>query len=284
MAADFNKPTVDDPSYINVLPSIREQFKVVSTMSYGNAVSASLPTGAVQFLDGRLQKWNGSAFINVPIGLTGGGTGASTAGGARIALNVPEAGTASNQVRTNAQSDALYVPTSREITTSGALTGGGAMNGDVDISIPDASTSAKGAVQLYNGLNSTSTSLALTAAQGKVLAESSIYYNSATLPAPSGEFTGGSCKVVRVGDVVTITGKFTHSSDSGVFSASGFIPSWARSGRTGSVTLHYSTGSNLGIVTVGGLNDSYLGFFYENNSGSALSRTDTDNFTISYTV
>ena len=37
------------------------------------------------------------------------------------------------------------------------------------VSIADGTTSAKGAVQLYNGLDSTSTSLALTAAQGKIL-------------------------------------------------------------------------------------------------------------------
>lgn len=276
MAADFSKPTVDDPSYINVLASIREQFQVVSTMSYGNAVPGSLPTGAVQFLDGRMQKWDGSAFVNSPIGISGGGTGASTAAGARVALNVPEAGVAGSQVRTNAQSDALYVPTSREITTSGALTGGGAMTGDVDISIADASTSTKGAVQLYNGLNSTSTSLALTAAMGKSLSDSMPYYNESILGS-SNQLTGGSCLIVRVGSMITISGYFTHSPDTTPESAVGYIPSWARpyspiTGPTSAGNVYFTSPDKRLVIQP----DGTMSFVYSSTS------TATSGFTITY--
>ena len=171
MAADFDTPTIAGESYVDILSGIRAKFEVVSTMSYGDAVQGSIPTNAVQFLDGRMQKWDGSSFQNAPISITGGGTGASNAAGARVALAVPQAGTLAGQVRTNGESDLLYVPTSRQVSTSGALTGGGTLDGDVTVSIADASTSVKGAVQLFNGLNSTSTSLALTAAMGKALAE-----------------------------------------------------------------------------------------------------------------
>lgn len=281
MAADFDTPTIAGESYVDILSGIRAKFEVVSTMSYGDAVQGSIPTNAVQFLDGRMQKWDGSSFQNLPISITGGGTGASTAAGARAALGVPQAGTLTGQVRTNGESDLLYVPTSRQVATSGALTGGGTLDGDVTVSIADASTSAKGAVQLYNGLNSTSTSLALTAAQGKALLDAMPYYNSETL-GPSGSLTSGSCKVVRVGDTVTISGRFDHTSGVSKSSGTSYIPSWALPPSAVKVGNSYVSGSDSTTIT--GLNvfirvsNGALGFLYD------TSRATTYDFTISYTV
>lgn len=167
MAADFNKPTITGDAYVDVLGEIRAQFEVVSTMSYGDALNTKV--GAVQFLDGSLQKWSGSSFNVVPVSITGGGTGASTAAGARTALNVNEKGTLGAQVRSNAESDALYVPQSRTITTAGALNGGNSLDSNISLTVDSATTSQQGVVQLFNGVNSTSTTQALTAAQGKAL-------------------------------------------------------------------------------------------------------------------
>ena len=65
MAADFNKPTITGDAYVDVLGEIRAQFEVVSTMSYGDALNTKV--GAVQFLDGSLQKWDGASFNVVPV-------------------------------------------------------------------------------------------------------------------------------------------------------------------------------------------------------------------------
>ena len=276
MAADFDKPTINGESYVDILSGIRAKFEVVSTMSYGDAVQGSIPTNAVQFLDGRLQKWDGSSFQNAPISITGGGTGASTAAGARAALGVPQAGTLAGQVRTNGESDLLYVPTSRQVATSGALTGGGTLDGDVTVSIADASTSAKGAVQLYNGLNSTSTSLALTAAQGKALADNQIYYNSTTLGV-SGQLTSGSCKIVRIGDGVIISGLYNHSSRTVIDSSTGLIPTWGRPSNTVANSCVYPEAGTVGARLVVKTDGSFR--FYRSSAA-----TSTGFFTISYTV
>lgn len=281
MAADFDTPTIAGESYVDILSGIRAKFEVVSTMSYGDAVQGSIPTNAVQFLDGRLQKWNGSSFQNAPISITGGGTGASTAAGARSALGVPQAGTLAGQVRTNGESDLLYVPTSRQVATSGALTGGGTLDGDVTVSIADASTSAKGAVQLYNGLNSTSTSMALTAAQGKALADNQGYLNEATI-ASSGDMTSGSAKVVRSGSLVVISGSFNWSSSSIPRELSaGAIPSWARP-PTAKNNAYLLQGGGARTCTV--FSSGSMQFSYYSWSGSLQSTTNSLGFTISYTV
>lgn len=285
MAADFDTPTIAGESYVDILSGIRAKFEVVSTMSYGGAVQGSIPTNAVQFLDGRLQKWDGSSFQNAPISITGGGTGASTAGGARSALGVPQVGTLAGQVRTNGESDLLYVPTSRQVSTSGALTGGGTLDGDVTVSIADASTSAKGAVQLYNGLNSTSTSLALTAAQGKALLDAMPvdvgYYNATTLGA-SGDMTSGSAKVVRSGSLVVISGSFNWSSSSIPRELSaGAIPSWARPSTTKN-NAYLLQGGGARSCTV--FSSGSMQFSYYSWSGSLQSTTNSLGFTISYTV
>lgn len=55
----------------------------------------------------------------------------------------------------------------RRVNTTGPLTGGGTLEQDLNISIKDATTAQKGAVQLNNTVTSTSTVLALTARMGK---------------------------------------------------------------------------------------------------------------------
>jgi len=292
MAADFNKPTITGDAYVDVLGEIRAQFEVVSTMSYGDALNTKV--GAVQFLDGSLQKWSGSSFDVVPVSITGGGTGASTAAGARTALNVNEKGTLAAQVRSNAESDALYVPQSRTISTAGALNGGNSLDSNISLTVNSATTSQQGVVQLFNGLNSTSTTQALTAAQGKVLndiqysqasnivylldfASVTIDYQEATISA-SGTLTGGDAKIVKVGNMVTISGKFLHSSSTLRASNTGAIPSWGRPDSDGALNCYvFEDGSNTGRRVFVNSNGQ-ISFFY------TASVTDTLGFTISYTI
>ena len=56
-----------------------------------------------------------------------------------------------------AAGDVGAVPTSRAITVSGAAVGGGTLTGNVDINVPDASTTVKGAVRLTGDLAGTAT-------------------------------------------------------------------------------------------------------------------------------
>lgn len=276
MAADFNKPTITGDAYVDVLGEIRAQFEVVSTMSYGDALNTKV--GAVQFLDGSLQKWSGSSFNVVPVSITGGGTGASTPAGARAALNVNEKGTLGAQVRSNAESDALYVPQSRTVSTGGALNGGGTLDSNISLTVDSATTENEGVVQLFNGLNGTSTTQALTAAQGKVLGDRADvgYYQAETLGV-SGDFASGSCKVVRVGDMVTITGSYNHSSSASASSSSSLVPSWARPSST--VSNGYSLedgGTGRREVSI-----SSTGSIFFNYSSSF---NNSSRFTISYTI
>lgn len=283
MAADFNKPTITGDAYVDVLGEIRAQFEVVSTMSYGDALNTKV--GAVQFLDGSLQKWDGASFNAVPVSITGGGTGASTAAGARAALNVNEKGTLAAQVRSNAESDALYVPQSRTISTAGALNGGNSLDSNISLTVDSATTSQQGVVQLFNGLNSTSTTQALTAAQGKVLNDAiSALTDTSTVSAPSGTLTSGSCKITRIGNIISITGKFSHSLANSANSADGFIPSWALPTVGSQISNSYrSSGGDLYHVAVN--NAGKISFsYYEAITNTFLDTFGSSDFTISYTI
>lgn len=277
--ADFDKPTVDS-TYVEQFEDIRKNMDAVAVMF--NGVSASnIPINAIQYSGGVFGLWNGSSFSPVPVSVSGGGTGAVTASEARLNLGI----------LSQVESNAVYMQQSANLSD---LTNKGTARTELDVYskaesnaiVPAASTSVQGKVQLNNTLTSTSTSQALTAAQGKALNDliSALpSYQEATLGA-SGGLTSGSCKVARVGSIVTISGLYTHSSSTGPQSANGFIPSWAWPSGINSQNNYAVALSTIESkqVSVGG--GGQLSFLYVNSSGSSSADTQTGNFTISYTV
>jgi hypothetical protein len=83
--ADFNKPTQND-EYTSVLDDIRSNVSISATMNYAGA--SNIPLNSVQFISGAFQTYNGAEFVNQPVSITGGGTGASNSSAARGNLNV----------------------------------------------------------------------------------------------------------------------------------------------------------------------------------------------------
>ena len=84
--ADFDKPTLDD-TYVNVLPDIRLNQAANALMFNGVTVS-NIPAGAIQYAGGVFGTWNGASFDVTPVVIGGGGTGATTAAGARANLDL----------------------------------------------------------------------------------------------------------------------------------------------------------------------------------------------------
>jgi len=86
MSADFDKPGLDDP-YTEVLPDIRDNQKSLATM-FNTGAAFNTPLNAVQFLGGKFSLFNGASFDITPVAVAGGGTGATTAAGARANLSL----------------------------------------------------------------------------------------------------------------------------------------------------------------------------------------------------
>lgn len=103
----------------------------------------------------------------------------------------------------------------------------------------------------------------------------------------SGQFLSGSVRVVRVGNVVTLSSAgnvdFTHASATSGFCAAGLLPIWARPSHFVSNVADFN-GAWLTRVEVYGVGQ--FGFSYRDWAGSGSSQTGTNNrqFTISYTV
>jgi len=98
--------------------------------------------------------------------------------------------------------------------------------------------------------------------------------NSTTVTLTGGLFSGGSVKIERRGNTVTLTGSGSHSS-SDLVASDAIIPLWARPATPG-VSTSYKWNPHNQQVTVS--SSGVLLFWY-----SAL-RTSTDGFTISYVV
>lgn len=83
--ADWSKPALGD-LYENFLQYLKDRDVDLATMFA--APATNVPVGAVRWNDTnkRLEKWSGSAWTVLPIGVTGGGTGATTVATARSAL------------------------------------------------------------------------------------------------------------------------------------------------------------------------------------------------------
>lgn len=292
--ADWEKPNNSEPAHPNVLRDLADKDTHTGTMgqsgTYTNRPEGFMIWDNIAKLFKRL---TGGIETIVKLSIAGGGTGGATAAEARANLGTNEAGTGAAQTRTNAENDTIYTPLTRTISTGGALSGGGSLDGDLSLSIADSSTTTKGAVQLDNTLTSTATDKALTAAQGKVLKDDVDtlqgevdlntakvdvgFYQTATLGV-SGDLTGGSCKVVRVGDMVTISGYFSHASATFIESAADYLPDWAapNSGVENAFknTYYVSSGVEYSVI----ISERRLVFRYSSSTILTLQ------FTITYTV
>jgi len=284
---DWNKPTNSDPAHPNVLSDLNDKDTYAITLGQTNAGFTALPEGTINYdHDGKfLRRKEGTLFNPVQISLAGGGTGASDAQGARQNLNVGESGTELNQVRTNQQNNNVFCQLTRQVATQSPLSGGGQLDGDLTLTIQDATTAQKGAVQLDNTLTGTAVDKALTAAQGKALNDKITplqnivdvgFYQEQVL-GTSGNLSVGSCKIVRVGSLVTISGSFSHSSSSSPSSSTGYIPIWGRPSYTPSVNAYLVIEGAFSAI-VNAHSDGVIGFQYSQN------QTITNEFTISYTV
>lgn len=90
MAADFNKPVTTD-NYVDLLAMLRDNQEVLARMFASGTVATNIPNGSVRFDSGKFQTWNGSAWVDVPVSIDGGGTGAQSAADARVALGTNNA-------------------------------------------------------------------------------------------------------------------------------------------------------------------------------------------------
>lgn len=251
MAADFDKPTINGESYVDILSGIRAKFEVVSTMSYGDAVQGSIPTNAVQFLDGRLQKWDGSSFQNAPISITGGGTGASTAAGARAALGVVGETELANDYLSKA----------------------GNLSGIADTSI------ARQILDVYS-ISEVDDAISIVSSELDGL------FSTAQANAPSGDFVSGGLKISKAGNTVTISNNvsgsgFSHSSNQSPDSLNGLVPAEFRP-QQNAFNAYYNTFGDYRTILVN--TDGRISFFYSDSSGNPVAKTSTGGFTISYTV
>lgn len=297
MAISWNEPSNSEPAHTEVLADLGEKDTFSLTMCQTDPGYTNVPEGAMKWDNSQnlFRRLESSVFNIKPISLAGGGTGATDAAGARTVLQVNKTGTGASEARTNSQNDLRFVQPARSISTTSPLTGGGDLSANRTLSVLNASTSQVGVVKLENTLNSTSTVLALTAAQGKVLNDllagntssigtlntfmnTTIDYNEEQL-LQSGGLSSGSCKVVKVGSMVTISGSFFHSGTIAAASATGYIPSWARPSASVLNSYIFEDASNGLIgrrVTVSA--SGQLTILYSESSTASLG------FTISYTI
>lgn len=278
--ADFNKPEVTQ-TYIQLLQDIRDNQEELAKM-FSGVTPANTPAGAVRFANNRFSTYNGSAWVDTPVGITGGGTGAANPSAARTALSVLEAGTGGTQARNNAENDAKFVDKTRTVSTSGALSGGGDLSANRTLTVRNASTTQTGVVQLESGLESTSTTTAATASTVKQLKDQQLYYETLELTGASKDIASGSCRVTRIGNVVTISGWLYHGSKSNPETELQYIPSWAipinntvHSCYTAETDAVYA----MVVTSFGALKFRYLDW-----AGMSVNKTGTRSFNVSYVL
>lgn len=267
--ADFSKPTVTQV-YTEVFTDIRENQEELAKM-FSGSVPSNTPTGAVRFLNGTFSTYNGSAFVDTPIAIAGGGTGATTPSAVRSNFDLMssseisaqfvagQAGTGSGEFRNNGQNDNRFVQGQAGTGTTQFRNN----NQNDNRFVQGQSGTADSQVQ-----NNSQNRAEYSIIPGELNSE---FYQEAVLSAPSGDLTSGSCKVVRVGSMVTISGEFQNTFSGSAYSDGGFLPPWARPSLP--VRNQYMD-DNTAIADNNGL----LVFLYNNGL------SETGQFTISYTV
>tara|TARA_R110002074_G_scaffold121968_1_gene256499 strand:- start:18913 stop:19872 length:960 start_codon:yes stop_codon:yes gene_type:complete len=96
----------------------------------------------------------------------------------------------------------------------------------------------------------------------------------------SGDLTGGSCKVVKLDNIVTISGSYTHSSSSLPQSDTGFIPDWAQLLISRVTSVYEFQSPFVGMVVVN--SNGRLSFEYKDWAGSGYNKVGTNYFSITY--
>lgn len=282
--ADFNKPNRDQ-EYVNALPDTRDNQEALAKMF--NGVSAlNIPINSVQFAGGVFSLWDGGNWNAQAVSVSGGGTGSTTAAGARTNLGVISESDSDNKYLKQASNLADLDDKSIARAELQAL---GITNNLSDVN--DAATA-------FDNIKQPATETSIGAIEKSTLPELSSgaadkYPDAATiqayfkgyeeivLNAPVGDFTSGDVKIVRIGDIVTITGYFTHASDSIVTSGASFIPSWAR---PAFITTNTFLSGNSVISQVSITDGGSVQVLYRNYSGTLTNQTATEEFTISYVL
>lgn len=278
MAGNFNLPTLTESYRSDFLDQIRDNEAVLATMFDGSIAYSNQPTGAVKFASGVFQRWGGSTWATQPVALGGGGTGATTAAGARTALSVY------SQAEIDALADSFNTTKADKtitISASNGLSGGGSLSANRTISGVDATTSAKGVVQLNNTVTSTSTTQAATANAVKT-AYNKVTISSATYTLGGGFTNSNDINISRSADVVTITAakSITHGSAYVVISSQ-IVPTAVRPTRAVSASFVEPVSGKILTVTIGV--DGYIIFKYCNFSGEPINVTIAPiEFTIAY--
>lgn len=215
--ADFSKPNLDSEIVSN-LSDIRSNVDASVVMLKGIApTGANFPIDAVLFDQGRFQRWNGSQFNDALIGISGGGTGASTSSGARQNIGADNAENLTQGILPAARLIGEY-----NIDISGTAADSDTLDGQHGSFYQNASNLNTGTVDRDRLPNAGS-------------GENGVVYQNAIDISVNGTLRGisnCSVRVSRTGNLVNIvnTTEISYSafeSRTTVNTLSGFLPSWA---------------------------------------------------------
>lgn len=164
--ADFNQPTLST-LYADVMDILKA--RDVDAISLAESPT-NPPTGAMRWnrTDGKFQEWSGAAWVDRLISLAGGGTGASTAAGARTNLGLGSIATQN--------SNAINI-------TGGTIAGLASLgvSGDTVISGRlDINSAAVNALDVAGGIRAGTGNVDIIGTDGRIPALSSTYFASLT--------------------------------------------------------------------------------------------------------
>jgi hypothetical protein len=96
MGANWTNPTVNS-DYVDFVDEVKSRDEDVATL-FNDGAATNIPTNSVKYLraSDKFQYWSGSAFVDLVLSIAGGGTGASTTGGARTSLGLGSMATQDN--------------------------------------------------------------------------------------------------------------------------------------------------------------------------------------------
>lgn len=276
MATDWNTPSNTDPNHVDVLEQLGDKDTYSASMGqtggpYDNRPEAFMIWDNVAKLFRRL---TGGVEVPQVISVAGGGTGGSTASDARSNLGVSS----------KSEANGLYL---KQASNGSDIPDKPAFRSQLDVygksENPDATTSSKGYTQLNNTLTSTSTSQALTAAQGKALSGNiSALTRTEIITSLGGDFSSGEMRVERAGNLVTISGYGSHSSSSSPKTGA-ILPVWAYPVSTTTGVVYSMDNALLREARVSSTLRN-ISFDYRDWSGSLVTYSFTTSFNITYTT
>jgi hypothetical protein len=122
--ANWNNPTVDS-NYITFVDEVKNRDIDNARMFDGTPAATNIPTFTIRWnqSNNRFERWSGTVWEGRTIGITGGGTGATTASGARSNLELGSMAVQnSNAVGVTGGSITGVSFSYAEITTLGTMT------------------------------------------------------------------------------------------------------------------------------------------------------------------